>query len=108
MDTILERDDWEKYSDKYYQLEHELIKDFKGKDGLYLMDDLDSISDRVSIHKAISSEIFQDEIRSLQKKGWNVIGNVRFDFQLLEEGITGKQKDKWSANFKLHLVKYEN
>ena len=108
MDAILETEDWEKHSGKYYQLEHELIKDLKGKDGLFFMDDLDSISERVSVHKAISSEIFQDEIRSLQNKGWSVIGNIRFDFKLLEEGLNAKEKDKWRANFKLHMVKYES
>ena len=66
MDTILDSKDWEKHSGKYYQLEHELIKNLKGKDGLFFMDDLESLSDRVSVHKAMSSEIFQDEIRSMQ------------------------------------------
>ena len=108
MDAILQTEDWEKHSGKYYQLEHELIKDLKGKDGLFFMDDLDSISERVSVHKAISSEIFQDEIRSMQSKGWSVIGNIRFDFKLLEEGLNAKEKDKWRANFKLHMVKYES
>jgi hypothetical protein len=108
MDAILQTEDWEKHSGKYYQLEHELIKNLKGKDGLFFMDDLDSLSERVSVHKAISSEIFQDEIRSLQNKGWSVIGNIRFDFKLLEEGLNAKEKDKWRANFKLHMVKYES
>ena len=53
-------------------------------------------------------EIFQDEIRSMQSKGWSVIGNIRFDFKLLEEGLNAKEKDKWRANFKLHMVKYES
>ena len=37
MDAILETEDWEKHSGKYYQLEHELIKDLKGKDGLFFI-----------------------------------------------------------------------
>ena len=108
MDAILDSKDWEKHSGKYYQLEHELIKNLKGKDGLFFMDDLESLSDRVSVHKAMSAEIFQDEIRGMQSKGWNVIGNICFDFELLEEGEIGKRKDRWCAKFKLHMVKYEN